>query len=57
LKFETGAREDASRDSPSTPPCHNPAFKIDLNHEKDDIGEYVISIFLLAIEIKCCDIR
>lgn len=40
LKFETGAREDASRDSPSIPPSLNPAFKID-SHDKDDIGEYI----------------
>lgn len=31
-----GVRE--ARDSPSTPPSHNPAFKIDSNHDSDDLG-------------------
>lgn len=34
--YNLGVRE--ARDSPSTPPSHNPAFKIDSNHDSDDLG-------------------
>lgn len=40
-----GVRE--ARESPSTPPSHNPAFKIDSNH--DDLGTYQCCFLMMNL--------
>lgn len=50
ISIYLGVRE--ARDSPSTPPSHNPAYKIDSSHDSDDLGTFfhnILSVVLLLI--------
>lgn len=56
MKSNTGAREN--RDSPSTPPSSNPAYKIEATDEQDgmQIIIYLFRIFLNKFLFKLFDL-